>query len=110
MSLELSESFSSMVREKGVDKDHLAGIIEEIFGILVKKKYGDDAKSNVVFNTDKGEIEIFLTREIADVVTDPNREISFEEIERMGNEDELEVGDEYVEKLKLASFGRRLII
>lgn len=110
MSLELSESFSSMVREKGVDKDHLAGIIEEIFGILVKKKYGEDAKSNVVFNTDKGEIEIFLTREIVDEVVDPNREISFEEIERMGNEDELEVGDEFVEKLKLSSFGRRLII
>ncbi|MCE1189091.1 MAG: transcription termination factor NusA [Ignavibacteria bacterium] len=109
MSIELSESFSQMVREKGVDKDHLAGIIEEIFGILVKKKYGEEAKYNVVFNTDKGEIEIFLTREIVEQVVDPNLEIAFEEVERMGNEDELEVGDEYVEKLKLISFGRRLI-
>ena len=109
MSSELVESFSQMVREKGIDKDHLAGIIEEIFGILVKKRFGDNAKYQVIFNTDKGEIEIFLSREIVDVVEDPNIQISFEEVEIRGNDDELEVGDEYVEQLKLMSFGRRLV-
>lgn len=109
MSLELSESFSQMVREKGLDKDHLAGIIEELFGSLAKKKYGEDAKVDVVFNTDKGEIEIFLTREIVETVTDENKEISLEEVNRLGNEDELDIGDGYIEKLKLSSFGRRLV-
>lgn len=103
------ESFAQMVREKGVDKDVLAGIIEEIFGMLVRKKYGDEAKYDVVVNMDRGDIEIFLEREIVDEVEDPNLQVSIDEVNRRGNEDELEVGEDFVEKLELASFGRRLI-
>lgn len=109
MNSDIVESFAQMVREKGVDKDVLAGIIEEIFGLLVRKKYGEEAKYDVVVNMDKGDIEIFLEREIVEEVTDPNLQISIEEVNKRGNEEELEVGDDYVETLSLASFGRRLI-
>jgi N utilization substance protein A len=109
MNSEIVESFSQMVREKGVDKDVLAGIIEEIFGLLVRKKYGEEAKYDVVVNMDRGDIEIFLEREIVEEVTDSNTQISLEEVNKKGNDDELDVGDDYVEKLSLASFGRRLI-
>jgi N utilization substance protein A len=109
MNSDIVESFAQMVREKGVDKDVLAGIIEEIFGLLVRKKYGEEAKYDVVVNMDKGDIEIFLEREIVEEVTDPNLQISIEEVNKRGNDEELEVGDEYVETLSLASFGRRLI-
>jgi len=109
MNSEIVESFSQMVREKGVDKDVLAGIIEEIFGLLVRKKYGDDAKYDVVVNMDRGDIEIFLERSIVAEVLDSNLEISLDEVNKRGNDDELEVGDDFVEKLSLESFGRRLI-
>ena len=109
MNLDIVESFSQMVREKGIDKDVLGGIIEEIFGLLVRKKYGEDAKFDVVVNMDKGDIEIFLEREIVEKVENPNLQISMEEVNKKGNPDELEVGEDYVEKLPLASFGRRLI-
>ncbi len=109
MNVDIVESFAQMVREKGVDKDVLAAIIEEIFGMLVRKKYGEESKYDVVVNMDKGDIEIFLEREIVDVVEDPNLQISIEEVNKRGNDDELEVGDDFVEKLQLASFGRRLI-
>lgn len=109
MNVDIVESFSQMVREKGIDKDVLGGIIEEIFGLLVRKKYGENAKFDVVVNMDKGDIEIFLEREIVEKVEDPNLQISIDEVNRRGNEDELEVGEDYVEKLPLASFGRRLI-
>lgn len=109
MNVEIVESFSQMVREKGLDKDVLASIIEEIFGMLVKKKYGMDARFEVVFNMDKGDIEIFLERTIVDVVENPEFEISIDEVNTQGNVDELEVGDDYVEKISLVSFGRRLI-
>ncbi|NWF89650.1 MAG: transcription termination factor NusA [Ignavibacteriaceae bacterium] len=110
MNADIVESFSQMVREKGIDKDVLGGIIEEIFGLLVRKKYGEEAKFDVVVNMDKGDIEIFLEREIVDHVEDPNLQISIDEVKRRGNEDELEVGEDFVEKLPLATFGRRLII
>lgn len=109
MNTEIVESFSQMVREKNLDKDVLAGIIEEIFGLLVKKKFGQEAKYDVVVNMDKGDIEIFLERTIVDTVEDPMTQISLEEVNRKGNDDELEVGDDYVQKLELADFGRRLI-
>jgi len=91
MNVDIVESFSQMVREKGIDKDVLGGIIEEIFGLLVKKKYGEDAKFDVVVNMDKGDIEIFLEREIVDQVENPNLQISIGEVNKKGNPDELEV-------------------
>ncbi len=109
MNYEIVESFAQMVRDKGIDKDVLANILEEIFGLLVKKKYGDEAKYDVVVNMDRGDIEIFLEREIVDVVEDPNTQINIDEVNKRGNEDELEVGEDYVEKLDLSSLGRRLI-
>ncbi len=109
MNTEIVESFSQMVREKSLDKDVLAGIIEEIFGLMVKKKYGQEANFSVVANMDKGDIEIFLERKIVDEVADPNTEISIDEVNEKGNEDELDVGEIYVEKLELSSFGRRLV-
>ncbi|MBU0473170.1 MAG: transcription termination factor NusA [Bacteroidetes bacterium] len=103
------EAFSQMVRGKNVDRDVLENIIEEIFGVMVKKKYGLEANFDVIANMDKGDIEIFLERAIVEKVEDPEHEISIDEVNEKGNDEELEVGDDYVEKLELSSFGRRLI-
>jgi N utilization substance protein A len=109
MNRDIVESFADMVKEKGIDKDVLAGIIEEVFGILVKKKYGEEAQYDVVVNMDKGDIQIFLEREIVEEVTDENTQISIDEVNEKGNEDELEVGEDYVEEITLVSLGRRLV-
>lgn len=109
MNSEIVESFSQMVREKSIDKDVLVDIIQNIFGLMVKKKFGDKAKYDIVVNMDKGDIEIFLERTIVEEVTDPATEISIDEVNEKGNPDELEVGEEYVEKLELKDFGRRLV-
>jgi transcription termination/antitermination protein NusA len=103
------EAFSQMVKGKNVDRDVLENIIEEIFGVMVKKKYGLEANYDVIANMDKGDIEIFLERTIVDEVEDPEQEISIDEVNEKGNEEELEVGEDFVEKLELSSFGRRLI-
>ncbi|MDX1701198.1 MAG: transcription termination factor NusA [Melioribacteraceae bacterium] len=109
MNSSIVESFSYMVREKGLDKDVLGGIIEEVFGVLVRKQYGQEANFEVVVNMDRGDIEIFLEKEIVEEVEDPETEISIDELNEKGNEDELEVGEDYIEKIDLSSFGRRHI-
>jgi len=109
MNREIVESFADIVRAKGMDKDVLAGILEEIFGLLVRKKYGEEAKYDVVVNMDRGDIEIYLERAVVDEVVDPNTQISIDELNKRGNEENLEVGGEFVEKIELASLGRRLI-
>lgn len=108
MNHEIVESFSSLVREKSIDKDILAGIVEDIFGMMVRKKYGQDAKFDVVVNMDKGDIEIYLEREVVENVVDPNLQIDVETARKLSGE-ELQVGDDYVEIIPLAQFGRRLI-
>ena len=110
MNYDIVESFAQMVREKGIDRDVLGGILEDIFGLLVRKKFGEEAKYDVVVNMDRGDIEIFLEREIVDVVEDPNTQVSIDEVNKRGNADDLEVGEDYVEKIELATLGRRLVV
>jgi N utilization substance protein A len=108
MNHEIVESFSGLVRDKSIDKDILAGIVEDIFGMMVRKKYGLDAKFDVVVNMDKGDIEIYLERQIVEVVENSAIQIDVETARKLSGE-ELEVGEEYVEIIPLAQFGRRLV-
>ena len=61
----------------------------------------------VVVNMDRGDIEIFLEREIVEEVEDPETQISIDELNEKGNEDELEVGEEYIEKIDLSTFWKK---
>ena len=109
MNHEIVESFAQMVREKGMDKDILVGIIEDIFGMMVKKKYGLNAKYDVVVNMDKGDIEIYLEKEVVEEVVDPSTQITPAETKRKTGE-AMEAGEEFVEIIPLSEFGRRLVI
>ena len=66
MNREIVESFADMVKMKGIDKDVLAGILEDVFGLLVRKKYGEEARCDVVVNMDRGDLEIYLERQIVE--------------------------------------------
>ena len=109
MNHEIVESFAQMVREKGIDKDILVGIVEDIFGMMVKKKYGLNAKYDVVVNMDKGDIEIYLEKSVVETVEDPSTQITPAEARRKSG-DTLEVGEDFVEIIPLVEFGRRLVI
>ena len=109
MNFEIVESFSQMVREKRIDKDMLAGIIEDVFSMMVRKKYGQEARFDVVINMDKGDIEIYLEKQIVEQVTDPSTQIDLETVKKKSDEP-LNVGDDFVEVIDLQSFGRRLVI
>ncbi len=109
MNYEIVESFSQMVREKRIDKDMLAGIVEDVFAMMVRKKYGMDVRFDVVVNMDKGDIEIYLEKEIVETVTDPNTQIDLATV-RKRTDEPLEIGDDFVEVVDLQSFGRRLVV
>jgi N utilization substance protein A len=109
MNYEIVESFAQMVREKGIDRDILAGIVEDVFGMMMRKRYGLEAKFDVVVNMEKGDIELYLEKEVVETVTDPNTQIDIETA-RSKSSEELEIGDEFVEIVDLSSFGRRLVV
>lgn len=108
MNHDIVESFSGLVREKSIDKDILAGVVEDIFGMMVRKKYGLTAKFDVVANMDKGDIEIYIEREVVEQVEDPVTQIDVESARKLSGED-LDIGDDYTEIIPLAHFGRRLV-
>ena len=109
MNTELVEAFNFLSREKNVDRDVLGTILEEIFTMMVRKEYGEEAHFDVVVNIDRGEIQIYLQKTVVDAVSDPVKEISVEQVRKITDEP-LEVGDDYVEILDFEKvFGRRII-
>ncbi|MBL7075192.1 transcription termination factor NusA [candidate division KSB1 bacterium] len=110
MNHEIVDAVSQLMREKNIDRDILQEIIEGVFKTILKKKYGSSDNFEIIFNMDKGDIEIYCEKVIMEDggITDPLREI---ELGVARTEDpDLEVGDEYVEIINYKDFGRRLII
>jgi N utilization substance protein A len=105
------DAFAEMARQKNIDRDLLQGIIEDTFSQMVKKKYGLEANFDIIVNMEKGDIEIYLLREVVEQVEDPNLQISIEEANEGG--EEYALGDEHLMELNLENlsenFGRRMI-
>ena len=109
MKSDIVESFSQMVKDKKMDRDVLESIIKDVFGMMIKKKYGLNSNYDVIVNMDKGDIEMYLTKSVVEEVTDPETEIDVESANDRSGE-ELGVGDDYIEVLDFMSFGRRHIV
>jgi N utilization substance protein A len=108
------EAFAEMARDKNMDRDLLQGIVEETLSMMVRKKYGQDANFEIIVNMEKGDLEIYLMREIVEEVENPELQISMEEVQKIGDiEEEYEIGDEFIEEISLANisenFGRRIV-
>src|SRR4030095_12145582 len=103
MKSEIVESFSQMVKDKKIDRDLLESIIKEVFGMMIKKKYGQNATYDVIVNMDKGDIEMYVSKSVVETVNDPETEISLEEAKERSGE-ELEIGDDYTEVLDYVTF------
>jgi len=107
MNAEIAEAFAQIVKEKNVEREELAEILEGIVISMIKKKYGHADNFDIFVNLDKGEIEIYQNKVIVEVVDDPSKEIDLASAQKV--EPDLELGDDYVEILNPATFGRRLI-
>ncbi len=108
------EAFAEMAKHKSIDRDLLQGVLEETLSMIIKKKYGPDANFDIIVNMEKGDIEIYLTREVIDedFLEDDDTQISVQDA-NMYSDEEYEIGDEFIEEITLDniadSFGRRLI-
>lgn len=106
------DAFAEMAKDKSIDRDLLQAVLEETLSMIVRKKYGAHANFEIIVNMEKGDIEIYLTKEVVDEVEDPIVEISVEEANQF-SEEKLEDGDDFIEEITLNnisdSFGRRLI-
>ncbi len=109
-SLDLIESFSEFKEFKNIDRETMMNIIEDVFRSMLKKRYGTDDHIDIVINIDKGDLEIWVNREIVHdgEVEDPNIEISYSDAIKI--EPDFEVGEEVSEQVYFDDFGRRNIL
>ena len=110
MSLQLVESFSEFKEFKNIDRATMMRVLEDVFRTMIRRKYVSDDNFDVIVNTDNGDLEIYRNREIVDEgeVEDPNKEITLSEAKQL--EADYEIGEEAIQEINMAEFGRRTIL
>jgi transcription termination/antitermination protein NusA len=104
MSSELKRLIDQVSREKGIDRQTLIHTLEEAIKSAIKKKYGSRLDLDVTFSEEYGELEAFLFKEVVEVVTDPEKEISLENAHEL--DPESEIGDELGIRMDTDTLGR----
>jgi transcription termination/antitermination protein NusA len=103
------QSFAEIAKDKGIDKDLLLTILEDVFRTMIRKKYESDEAFDVILNADRGEIQILHIREVVpkEELTNPVTEISLEEARK--HDPDLELYDEFAQEISIEDFGRRAV-
>lgn len=109
-SLNLIESFSEFKEFKNIDRVTLMSILEDVFRGMLKKKYGTDDHIDIILNVEKGDLEIWMNREIVrnEEVEDENTQIAYSDAVKI--EPDFEIGEEVSEQIFIDDFGRRNIL
>ena len=110
ISKQIVQSFAEIAKDKGVDKDLLLSILEDVFRTMITKKYGDDEAFEVIINADRGDIQILHVREVVPEEEFSNEvtEITLEEANKY--DPDLELYDEFAQELSIQDFGRRAVM
>jgi len=91
-------------RDRGIDREVLIRALEEALRSAARKKFGNKLDSEVQYNDESGEIEVFQFVEVTEEVTEPAVQISLEEGRKL--DPECEVGDSLGTKMDATTFGR----
>jgi len=104
------DAISQIIREKNIDRDTFQDIIESVFLKAIEKRYGQSENFTVIFNIEKGDIEIYADKVVVEngEVEDESTEIELKRA--LAIDEDLEVGEEFVEVIDYNSFGRRLVL
>ncbi|MBX7094036.1 MAG: transcription termination factor NusA [Flavobacteriales bacterium] len=109
-SLNLIESFSEFKEFKNIDRVTMMSILEDVFRGMLKKKYGTDDHIDIILNVEKGDLEIWMNREIVrdEELEDASTQIAYSDAVKI--EPDFEIGEEVSEKIEIDDFGRRNIL
>ena len=91
-------------RDKGIDREVLIKALEEALKSAAKKRFGSKIDIEVQYNSETGEIEVFQFKDVVEVISEPDLQISLEEGRKL--DPECEVGDSIGTKMDTTTFGR----
>jgi N utilization substance protein A len=108
-SKQIISSFAEIAKEKGIDRDLLLTILEDVFRTMIRKKYETDDAFSVILNADRGEIQILHVQEVvpSEELADPVGEISLEDAKKI--DPDIELYDELAQEVNIFDFGRRAV-
>jgi N utilization substance protein A len=88
----------------------MMSILEDVFRGMLRKKYGTDDHIDIILNVEKGDLEIWMNREIVpdEELEDSGTQIAYSEAIKI--EPDFEIGEEVSEKIEIDDFGRRNIL
>ena len=109
ISKQIIQSFAEIAHDKGIDRDMLLSILEDVFRSMIQRKYGSDDSFEVIFNADRGEVQILHIREVVpeEELTNEVSEISLEKAQE--KDPDLELYDEFAQEISIMDFGRRAV-
>jgi len=108
--INLIDSFQEFKDFKNIDRPTMMSVLEDVFRSMIRKKFGNDENCDVIVNTDNGDLEIWRTRKVMEDGFSEDDDLEIELAEAKKYDEDLEVGDEFIEQITLESFGRRAIL
>jgi N utilization substance protein A len=106
----LLESFSEFKEFKNIDREQMTSILADIFRTMILKRYGSEDGFDIIINPDRGDLEIWRTRKVVPdgELDDELTEITLSEAKLVV--DDLDLGEELIEELKIEDLGRRNVL
>lgn len=110
LGINLVDSFSEFKEFKNIDRATMMRVLEDVFRSMLRRKHGNDAKFDIIINTETGDIEMYHLRLIVEdgEVEDENLHISISDARKL--EPDYAVGEDCIQEVFLDDFGRRSIL
>ena len=108
--INMIDTFAEFKELKNIDRSTMISVLEESFRNVLSKMFGTDENFSVIINPDKGDCEIWRTREVVEdgKVKKPNKQISLSDAKKI--DEDYEVGEEVDDAVDFLSFGRRAVL
>lgn len=104
MNREFIKAVEELEKEKEISKDLLIDAIESALVSAYKKNYGTSQNVRVNINKETGDIDVFMRKDIVEVVEDDQLEVSIEEAREI--DPKFQVGDVIEKQVTPRDFGR----
>ncbi len=108
--INLIDSFQEFKDFKNIDRPTVISVLEEVFRSMLRKRYGTDENCDIIVNPDNGDLEIWRTRVVVEDEFSEDDDLEIELAEAKKIDQDLEIGDDFIEQITLESFGRRAIL
>ncbi|MBO6012549.1 MAG: transcription termination/antitermination protein NusA [Bacteroidales bacterium] len=108
--MSMIDTFKEFKELKNIDRSTMISVLEDSFRSVLAKMFETDENFDIIINPDKGDFEIWKNRQVVadDELKNENLEVTLSEARQ--TVEDIEVGEDFTEKVQFEKFGRRAIL